>query len=217
MDKLFELSAELTLDAAAFLRGLVQAEEAMQAAAASIRALQSTADNSWYAVSKTLQSAADTLRHFLLLQKQAASGAPVSSWNAASKAIQSATDKLRSFLALQGQAASAPSAGESSAVSTLRTAAKATGYATGIDYVPYNGFPALLHQGEAVLTALEAQHWRQEPTPSSPSDLRAESLAQAIATALSGLAVQMDGQTVGQLITPTVSREIARQAAATYA
>ena len=34
------------------------------------------------------------------------------------------------------------------------------GFATGLDYVPYNEFPALLHEGEAVLTKLEAQQWR---------------------------------------------------------
>lgn len=33
----------------------------------------------------------------------------------------------------------------------------AIGYAVGIDYVPYDNFPALLHQGEQVLTAEEAR------------------------------------------------------------
>lgn len=34
-------------------------------------------------------------------------------------------------------------------------------YASGLDYVPYNNFPALLHEGEAVLTASEAKAWRK--------------------------------------------------------
>lgn len=33
--------------------------------------------------------------------------------------------------------------------------------AGGLDYVPYNGYPAILHSGEAVLTAEEADDWRR--------------------------------------------------------
>ena len=33
--------------------------------------------------------------------------------------------------------------------------------AIGLDYVPYNRYPALLHRGEAVLTAEEADKWRR--------------------------------------------------------
>lgn len=33
-------------------------------------------------------------------------------------------------------------------------------FASGLDYVPYNGYPATLHRGEAVLTAGEAAVWR---------------------------------------------------------
>ncbi len=40
------------------------------------------------------------------------------------------------------------------------------GYATGLNYVPYDEFPALLHRGEAVLTAAEAREWRKgQATP----------------------------------------------------
>lgn len=161
MEKLFELSAELTLDAAAFTRGLAQAEQAARAATATMQRLQSAARSGWGSVAA---------------------------------AIAEATASMRSFLALQGQSTTA------------------AGYATGIDYVPYNEFPARLHQGEAVLTALEASRWREGHASSTTVD--ANSLARAVAAALSGTSVQMDGQTVGRLVTPTVSREIARQAAA---
>lgn len=33
--------------------------------------------------------------------------------------------------------------------------------AKGFDYIPYNNFPAILHEGEAVLTASEADAWRK--------------------------------------------------------
>lgn len=37
----------------------------------------------------------------------------------------------------------------------------ATGHATGLNYVPYDDYPALLHRGEAVLTSIEATEWRK--------------------------------------------------------
>ena len=159
MDKLFELSATLTLDTAAFLQGLAQAERAARTAAATLTQLQNTT---------------------------------VSSWGRIAAAIQAATARLQEFLALQG----------SSAPST-------PGYATGLSYVPYNDFPARLHEGEAVLTRLEAQQWRSRD---AANQIDPSALAQTLAGALSGLTVQLDGQTVGQLVAPAVSREIARQA-----
>lgn len=38
---------------------------------------------------------------------------------------------------------------------------RARGHAGGLDYVPYNGYPAVLHRGEAVLTSREADNWRK--------------------------------------------------------
>lgn len=35
------------------------------------------------------------------------------------------------------------------------------GYAIGLDYVPYNGLPAILHRGEAILNHHEAEDWRR--------------------------------------------------------
>lgn len=42
-------------------------------------------------------------------------------------------------------------------------------FATGLDYVPYDDFPALLHKGEAVLTAEEASDWRRSGIGSTTS------------------------------------------------
>ena len=33
-------------------------------------------------------------------------------------------------------------------------------HATGLNYVPFDGYPAILHRGEAVLTSAEARMWR---------------------------------------------------------
>ena len=38
----------------------------------------------------------------------------------------------------------------------------ATPHATGLNYVPYDGYAAILHRGEAVLTAAEARVWRRD-------------------------------------------------------
>lgn len=64
-------------------------------------------------------------------------------------------------------------------------------YATGLDYVPYDEFPAILHKGEAVLTADEASAWRNgdgsggmtiiqniQSVPQSPVQLAAATAAQ---------------------------------------
>lgn len=44
---------------------------------------------------------------------------------------------------------------------------RARGHAGGLDYVPYNGYPAVLHRGEAVLTSREADNWRKGGTGST--------------------------------------------------
>ena len=62
-------------------------------------------------------------------------------------------------------------------------------FASGLNYVPYDEFPAILHKGEAVLTAEEADTWRNggsgmvinqyiESVPQSPVQLAAATAAQ---------------------------------------
>lgn len=41
--------------------------------------------------------------------------------------------------------------------------------AGGLDYVPFNGYPSILHRGEAVLTADEADEWRRGKNPAANS------------------------------------------------
>lgn len=49
------------------------------------------------------------------------------------------------------------------------------GKAIGMEYIPYNGFPATLHRGEAVLNTVEADRWRRglDRTGNIISDARA--------------------------------------------
>lgn len=65
------------------------------------------------------------------------------------KAINAIKQALAAAQAMAA-AAAAGAGGDSSA----------TGHAGGLDYVPYNGYPAILHKGESVLTATEAEYLR---------------------------------------------------------
>ena len=53
----------------------------------------------------------------------------------------------------------------SSAVdNALGSSRGASSHAGGLDYVPYDGYPAILHRGESVLTKAEAEDWRRGTT-----------------------------------------------------
>lgn len=88
----------------------------------------------------------------------------------------------------------------------------ATPKASGLPYVPYNEFPAMLHAGEAVLTRQEAEGWRSGQGGTVDAEAIASAVARAVTNALDGAAVTMSGQAVGNLVTDTVSRNIARAA-----
>lgn len=81
-------------------------------------------------------------------------------------------------------------------------------FAVGADYIPEDDYPALLHRGEAVLTAAEAKVWREGGNMrvgAAGISGGAEIDYQKLARAMSGLSVMMDGKKVGELIEPTVS------------
>ena len=83
-------------------------------------------------------------------------------------------------------------------------------FAVGNDFVPEDNYPALLHRGEAVLTAAEAKVWR------AGGNTRAGQLSSAtiggtpidydkLARSMSGMTVVMDKQKVGYILTPEIS------------
>lgn len=177
MDKLFELSAELTLDTARFLQEAARAEQSAKelhqllgkhtaAAASGLVSLQATASGVWQAVTRS---------------------------------IQGAINKTREFLSLGGS--QSISIGAKSAAE----GAAARPHATGLPFVPYDNYAASLHQGEAVLTKLEAARWRETSAAPQQPGLSAAELGAALQEALSGVQVVMDGSAVGMLVAPAVS------------
>ena len=76
-------------------------------------------------------------------------------------------------------------------------------FAMGLDSVPYDGFLAELHQGEAILTADEAAIWRNFTGASEAAGQQSfdyDMIGSMISGIPSGGNVYLDGQTVGKLI-----------------
>ena len=72
-------------------------------------------------------------------------------------------------------------------------------HAVGLDNVPYDGYMALLHKGETVLNRPEAAAYRHGSGQVAAIDYN------ALAAAMAGMSVQMDGRVVGRLVERSVS------------
>ena len=70
-------------------------------------------------------------------------------------------------------------------------------HASGLNYVPFDNYRALLHEGEAVLTKAEARAWRNGEE-SAPAHIDYGRMASAFVSALSqaGLAFNVNGRTL---------------------
>lgn len=69
-------------------------------------------------------------------------------------------------------------------------------HAMGLDYVPFNGYVAELHRGEAVLTADEAAAWRQLEANASVPGQMASLMRQTAADTVNGLAAISGNQRI---------------------
>ncbi len=83
--------------------------------------------------------------------------------------------------------------------------------AKGIGYVPYNNYLTYLHKGESVLSRTEAESWRKSAQDIGGS-IDYDRLAAVLAAEMAGLTMQMDGQMIGALVAPTVSRNLEKEA-----
>jgi len=93
-------------------------------------------------------------------------------WDKIIGKIQTAIDKVAEFFGIQKVSTPKISTGSKSIITDPTQEAPRPNpdfvgpmpaipsKAVGMDYVPYNDYPVLLHEGEAVLTKLEAQQWR---------------------------------------------------------
>lgn len=85
-------------------------------------------------------------------------------------------------------------------------------YSVGLNYVPRDNFIARLHEGEAVLTKTEATAWRRGEGQGVDVAGIVGAVVQGVREGLRGLAINMDGHAVGDLVTEQVSRNIAQAA-----
>lgn len=71
--------------------------------------------------------------------------------------IKSAIEKLTSLASASAETQAERKSGNT----TGGNKRKVKGYANGLEYVPYDGFPAILHKGERVLTKTEAESYNK--------------------------------------------------------
>lgn len=112
--------------------------------------------------------------------------------------------------AITGQDWNSVARGRTSTGEATREQVTGKKFATGLNRVPWDNFPARLHKGEAVLTRTEAEQWRSGGAQTVDAAAIGQAVASAVAQALSGMGVIMDGQQVGRLTAQTVGRELER-------
>lgn len=115
--------------------------------------------------------------------------------------------------AITGQDWNSVARGRTSTGEATREQVNGKRFATGLERVPWDNFPARLDKDETVLTRTEAEQRRRlrsGGTQTVDAAAIGQAVASAVAQALSGMGVIMDGQQVGRLTAQTVGRELER-------
>nr|DAF83065.1 MAG TPA: minor tail protein [Caudoviricetes sp.] len=167
--------------------------------------LKQTAENVWTSIKTWIDNAIASVREFLGLQPASnaetdvlSTGQLVSSKRPGANSSKSSGSSTVSSIAAGAASVSRVYGGGKA----NKNAGGGKSFASGIDYVPYDNYLAALHRGEAVVPKNEAE--RERNSTIDPAAI-ASAVADAVVAALSGMAVQMDGQQVGELVAPSVS------------
>lgn len=78
--------------------------------------------------------------------------------------------------------------------------------ASGINDVPYDGYRAELHRGEAVLTRQQAEEYRENRSSGTDNTAVVNEI-RSLKSAILGMTLSMDKQIVGQIISEEIARE----------
>ena len=100
--------------------------------------------------------------------------------------VNSAIDAFKKLAGVQEKQQTTITKGQKT---TSKTTSTVRQYANGLDYVPYDGYPAILHEGERVLTRREADDYRSDRGSSKPADI------------VINLTTTLDGKAVSKAVT----------------
>ena len=101
--------------------------------------------------------------------------------------VNNAIDAFKKLAGVEEKQKTTMTKGQSK--TTSKTTSTVRQYANGLDYVPYDGYPAILHEGERVLTRREADDYRSDRGSSKPADI------------VINLTTTLDGKAVSKAVT----------------
>lgn len=122
-------------------------------------------------------------------------------WNSITGAIDSAIIKLEKFLGLESGVGV-----HTSTSGVYHNGGAGKTFASGIQYVPQDGYVAELHRGEAVLTRQHAEEYREGRAYSVDNTPVVEEI-RSLKNAILGLTLTVDRQVIGRIASEEIARE----------